>query len=67
MPDKKVRNITPCGRQNMVERVSDIRIRDFCDVELPLTEEEALLEATRCLRCDHFGYGPYWADRRHKW
>jgi len=62
-----VRNITPCGRQNMVERASDHRVCDFCDVELPLAEEEARIEATRCLRCDHFGYGPYWADRRHKW
>lgn len=67
IPDKKVRNVVPCGRQNMVERVSCERACDFCDVELPLSEEEALLEAGRCLRCDHFGYGPYWADRRHKW
>ncbi len=67
VPDKQVRNIVPCGRQNMVERVSDQRVCDFCDVELPLAEEEAQIEATRCLRCDHFGYGPYWADRRHKW
>lgn len=67
IPPQKVRNVEPCGRQNMVERCAGERACDFCDVELPLTEEEALLEATRCLRCDHFGYGPYWADRRHKW
>ena len=67
VPDKKVRNVEPSGRQNMVERTACERACDFCDVELPLTEEEALLEAARCLRCVHFGYGPYWADRRHKW
>ena len=32
-----------------------------------LTEEGALAEASRCLRCDHFGYGIFRGGRNNKW
>ena len=52
-----------------------------CDVEIPeahlddrtpcgrvnLTEREAKQEASRCLRCDHFGYGIFKGGRETLW
>lgn len=32
-----------------------------------MTEEEAVQEAHRCLRCDHFGYGVFKGGRMNKW
>ena len=32
-----------------------------------MSEEEALQEARRCLRCDHFGYGIFKGGRVEKW
>ncbi|MGI5936858.1 MAG: NAD(P)-binding protein [Oscillospiraceae bacterium] len=55
------------GRANMVEREAAVRKQDFEMIEEPLSGEAACLEASRCLRCDHYGYGTYWADRRRKW
>ena len=31
------------------------------------TEEEALQESKRCLRCDHFGYGRFKGGRNREW
>lgn len=45
------------GRANMTERPAYLRKRDFEHVENPYTYEEAMQEAERCLRCDHFGCG----------
>ena len=39
------------------ERPANIRKKDFEHVEELLTHEEAMQEACRCLRCDHFGCG----------
>jgi len=32
-----------------------------------MTEEEAMQEAGRCLRCDHFGYGIFKGGRTTQW
>ena len=32
-----------------------------------MTEEEALQESSRCLHCDHFGYGILKGGRDTKW
>ena len=48
---------TPTGRANITERPAYIRKHDFEHVENPYTYEEAMQEAGRCLRCDHFGCG----------
>ncbi|WP_044470733.1 NAD(P)-binding protein [Mannheimia massilioguelmaensis] len=45
------------GRANITERPAYIRKCDFEHVENPYTYEEAMQEAERCLRCDHFGCG----------
>ena len=48
---------TPTGRVNIEERPAFERKLDFDHVELEMSLEEALQEAGRCLRCDHFGCG----------
>ena len=36
-------------------------------MEEGMTEEEAHQETSRCLRCDHFGYGIFKGGRSSKW
>ena len=50
-------NTTPTGRVNIEERPAFERKCDFDHVELEMSLEEAIQEAGRCLRCDHFGCG----------
>jgi len=46
-----------CGRVNASERPADERKNDFCLMERCLTDEEAMHECSRCLRCDQNGWG----------
>ena len=32
-----------------------------------MTEEEVLQESSRCLRCDHYGYGNFRGGRMRQW
>ena len=57
IPQARDNNRTPTGRANITERPAYILKHDFEHVENPLTFEEAMQEAGRCLRCDHFGCG----------
>ena len=56
-PEAKENSRIPTGRANITERPAYIRKHDFDHVENPYTYEEAMQEAGRCLRCDHFGCG----------
>ena len=58
---------TPCGRVNLTEREACVRSCDFEGVENCMTETEAKQEASRCLRCDHFGYGIFKGGREKLW
>ncbi|MDY5846199.1 MAG: NAD(P)-binding protein [Bariatricus sp.] len=57
VPNPKENNRIPTGRANITERPAYERKHDFEHVENPYTYEEAMQEAGRCLRCDHFGCG----------
>ena len=57
----------PTGRVNLTERPAQERCRDFEILECGMTEQEALQEAHRCLRCDHFGYGAFKGGRTKQW
>jgi NADPH-dependent glutamate synthase beta subunit-like oxidoreductase len=50
-------NCIPTGRAEIEETDPFERKNDFSPVEIPVNDEEALREASRCLRCDHFGCG----------
>ena len=57
VPEAKENMRIPTGRSVIAERPPYERKRDFLDVETGFSLEEALQEANRCLRCDHFGCG----------
>ena len=55
------------GRCELGEREAGERIHDWNLVEQGLTEEEARQEASRCLRCDHFGFSAFRGGRNLEW
>ena len=57
----------PCGRAELKERYAKHRGNDFDEVEQGLSLEEAMMEASRCLRCDHYGFGSFRGGRNTKW
>lgn len=67
VPKPNMEDRSSCGRVNMTEREACERICDFEGVELPMTEAECRQEASRCLRCDHFGYGILKGGRKTLW
>ena len=67
IPAPKLSNRPPHGRIDTTEREAGERKQDFEDIEIGLTCEGACTEASRCLRCDHFGYGIFKGGRTTKW
>ncbi len=67
MPPVKFKGKTSCARCEMREREASERVDDWTLVEYGLTQEEALQEASRCLRCDHFGHGAFRGGRIMQW
>lgn len=57
VPAPKENDRTPYGRVEIMERPACERKHDFDGVEMEMSLEEALQEAGRCLRCDHYGCG----------
>lgn len=57
----------PCGRVNATERGACECKGDFQCIECGMTDEEAAQESSRCLRCDHFGYGNFKGGRVERW
>lgn len=67
IPEARLDDRPPCGRVNLTEREAGERVCDFEGVEHGMTEAEAKQEASRCLRCDHFGYGIFRGGRETIW
>lgn len=67
IPIPRIQDTTPCGRVNLTEREAGERVCDFEGVENPMTKAEIAQESSRCLRCDHFGYGIYKGGRESLW
>lgn len=57
----------PCGRVNLKQHCTPDCVGDFHLVSEGMTPEEARQEASRCLRCDHFGYGSFKGGRNREW
>ena len=67
IPPAKLSNTPPCGR---IQPKSRNPLEARCDFQLAtcgMTEEEAMQETSRCLRCDHFGYGIFKGGRTTQW
>lgn len=67
VPPPALNNKAPHGRINTYEREACERKADFNCVECGFTQEETYEETSRCLRCDHFGYGIFRGGRTEKW
>ena len=67
LPQVRFDDHKPCGRVNLRERPAQIRKHDFELMETGMTHEEAWQESSRCLRCDHFGYGVFKGGREVQW
>ena len=67
LPEVQFKGKVSCARCEMCEREAGERIKDFDLIERGLTDEEAHQEASRCLRCDHFGYGAFRGGRVFAW
>lgn len=67
VPPAKAKLRLATGRCNMVDRAGYERIKDFELIEMSLTDEQACQECSRCLRCDHFGYGAFRGGRKEAW
>ena len=67
IPPAKLSNTPPCGRIQLKSRNPLEARQDFALATCGMTEEEAMQEASRCLRCDHFGYGIFKGGRTTQW
>ena len=67
VPTPRCTDLRPRGRVNCRERAAAERKNDFVCMEHCMTCEEATKESSRCLRCDHFGYGIFKGGRVDKW
>lgn len=67
VPTPRCTDLRPRGRVNATERDACERKADFQCIECGMTDEEAGQESSRCLRCDHFGYGNFKGGRVEKW
>lgn len=67
IPEANYADRPKCGRVQLGERETTIRANDFEPIEYNMTCEEAKQESSRCLRCDHFGFGVFKGGRITKW
>ena len=67
IPAPHLTNSPACGRVELRNRPVDECLDNFELVKCGMTEEEAHQETSRCLRCDHFGYGIFKGGRSSKW
>ena len=67
LPALKLKGLHKCGRCELKERGAGVRTGDWGLVEQGLSSEEARQEASRCLRCDHFGFGSFRGGRIDQW
>lgn len=67
IPEPLLNDKVPCGRVNLAEKESWARKTNFEGIEYTMSEEEALQEASRCLRCDRHGCGVLRGGRQDRW
>ena len=67
IPAPALSNTTRCGRVNLATKMHDKIENNFDLVAEGMSHEEACQECSRCLRCDHFGYGIFREGRNIEW
>lgn len=66
IPATKI-SLGPTGRVELKNMNFGEAIKTFDIAKLGMSEEEALQEASRCLRCDHHGFGATCTRRELEW
>ena len=67
IPAPHLTNLPACGRIELHNRPFEECVGNFELVKCGMTEQEVQQETSRCLRCDHFGYGIFKGGRTNKW
>jgi NADPH-dependent glutamate synthase beta subunit-like oxidoreductase len=67
VPPAHFTHTPPCGRVNLNHHTPQNCVGDFTLAIDGMTPEEAHQEASRCLRCDHFGFGSFKGGRQTEW
>ena len=67
IPAPHLTNMPACGRIELRSRPAEECVGNFDLVKCGITEQEVHQETSRCLRCDHFGYGIFKGGRSSKW
>ncbi len=67
IPPAHLTNSPACGRVELKTRPLTECTGNFEPVKFGMSEEEVQQETSRCLRCDHFGYGIFKGGRTSKW
>lgn len=67
VPEPILEDKISMGRIDLSEREAGDRINDFDGVEIGMTKCECTQESSRCLRCDHYGYGIFKGGRNREW
>ncbi len=67
IPEPKLEDKPPCGRVDLKLRLSKDGGGNFEEIEQGMTCQEAEQEASRCLRCDKYGFAAFRGGRTGKW
>ena len=67
IPASHLTNTPPCGRVNLKSHCTPDCQGNFDLVVEGMSAKEAKQEASRCLRCDHFGFGSFRGGRNTEW
>ena len=67
IPHPRLDSKLPHGRINTTEREACERKHDFECIECGMSPQGVEQESSRCLRCDHYGYGIFKGGRKEKW
>ena len=67
IPEPLLNDKVPCGRVNLSEKEAWARRDNFEGIEYSMSNEEAVQEASRCLRCDRHGCGVLRGGRQDRW
>lgn len=67
IPEPLLNDKVPCGRVNLAEKEAWARKSNFDHIEYSMSDEEAVQEASRCLRCDRHGCGVLRGGRQDRW
>lgn len=67
IPEASLESKPAKARVNLKLTDPEERAKDFEPIEIGFTQEECKQECSRCLRCDHFGYGNFKGGRDNIW